>query len=306
MLLFSFFFSFLTWFNAPAPSSEVSSALKPVSVYLSTNKGHTWEGFAKGLPEDLSVIDVLEHEDNIYISAIGKGLYVLEKDSDSWEERSAGLPGIKSYESVPLGKKTRMDYFPTSLAAQGSRLVLGSFDDGVHYSDDQGKSWQQASTNIDDVVGALLFTNDMLIAGTHLGIWQSADGGINWKLRCETGFRINVLAMHNDQLHVARQNGMGILNGDNLEWSDLKTGWAIGQLISHGDKLYAITAKNEVYRTKTGELWEDNKFAIKGLPAASFIDAIWNGYTPQLPEEIPAGKIIPTSRGWIVATGGGC
>ncbi len=302
MLLFAYIFSLLSWFNAPV----VSVVTEPASVYLSTNKGKTWEGFAKGLPKDLSVIDILEHEDNIYLTAIGKGLYVLEKNSDTWVERNNGLPGIVSFEGVPLGTKTRMEYFPTSIAAQGDRLVLGSFDDGVYYSDNLGKSWQQATTNIDDVVGALLFTGDNLVAGTHLGIWQSADGGVNWKLRCKTGFRINVLAMHNDQLHIARQNGMGILEGDHIEWSNLETGWAIGQLISKGDELYAITAKNEVYRTKTGELWEDNKFAIKGLPTASLIDAIWNGYTPQLPEENPNRKIIPTSRGWIVGAGGGC
>jgi len=301
MFLVTFFLSLLSWF--PAPEATYT---EPANVFISTNKGKSWEGFAKGLPEDLSPRDVLEHEGSIYLTAFNDGMYVLEPDSDTWEIRNTGLPVTNQFNDLPLGKTREHDFFPSSFAAKGDQLILGTFNRGVFVSNDKGKSWVAATTNIDDVVSALLFVDDLLIAGTHSGIWQSEDQGVNWELRCETGFRINALALHNNQLHVARQNGMGILTNNNLEWSDMKTGWAIIQLQTEGDQLYAITAKEEVFRTTTGEVWENNKFAVKGLPANSLMEAIWGGLSPKLPNEISAGVVSQTSRGWIVSAGGGC
>lgn len=300
MFLYALFLSLLSWFGSP----EVQMSSDPVTVYISTNNGKSWESFAEGLPNDLQVLEVLEHQETIYLTAIGSGVYVLEKGSDTWVKRNTGLP--IELTDLPLYKKTRPDFFPTSIAAQGDRIVIGSFDDGTYYSDNKGKSWTQATTNIKDVVGALLFTEDLLLAGTHHGIWQSSDGGVNWEMRCETGFRINALAMHNNQLHVARQNGMGILTDTDIEWADMETAWAIIELRSHENQLYAISAKQEVYRTKTGEFWENNKFAVKSLPATNVVEALWGGLNPQLPEKMPAGLVTETSRGWIVSLGGGC
>jgi len=302
MFLFAFFISLLSWFNTPA----CASPNEPVNLYISTDNGQSWEGFAKGLPSELNVMQVIEHKNSIYLTAIGDGVYVLEKDSDTWVKRNTGLPTADAFDGLPLGKKTRRDFFPTSIAAKGDRIVIGSYDDGAFYSDDDGQTWTQATTNVDDVVSALLFTDGLLIAGTHRGIWQSADGGVNWELRCETGFRINALALHNNQLHVARQNGMGILTENDIEWADLETDWAIGQLHSEGGSLYVTTAKKEVFRTTAGEVWESNKFAIKGLPANSLMEAMWNHLTPKIPGDLPAGRVTETSRGWVLTVGGGC
>ncbi len=290
----------LSWVDTP----EVVITPEPASVYLSTDNGKSWESFAEGLPKELNARKAFEHNGTIYLTVMNGGVYVLEKGSDTWLKRNSGLP-IKG-QAAPTIDDRGYDFFPTSIAANGNQLILGTFNHGAFYSDDEGKSWKQATINIDDVVGSLLFTDKKLIAGTHKGIWQSKDRGITWELQCETGFRINALAMHNGELHVARQNGMGILSNNNIEWSDMKTGWAIIELQAQDDELYAITAKQEVYKSKKGKLWESNKFAIKGLPANSLMEALWGGFSPQLPGEMPAGLITKTSRGWIVGTGGGC
>ncbi|MFK8055416.1 MAG: WD40/YVTN/BNR-like repeat-containing protein [Saprospiraceae bacterium] len=303
MFLYAIFLSLLSSFgtpNVPAP------AIEPASLYISTDNGQSWNGFAKGLPSDLMVRDVLEHDGAIFLTAIKQGVYILDEGADTWRLSNTGLPIKLDSRAIPLANNLVAEFFPTSLAANGDQLIIGTFNNGAYHSNDGGKSWKQATTNIDDVVGSLLFTDDILIAGTHMGIWESKDRGVNWKLRCETGFRINAVSMHNGQLHVARQNGMGVLSGDNIDWSDMETGWAIIQLQKHDDDLYAITAKNEVFRTKSGKFWENNKFAIKGLPAKNLPEALWNGLNPQLPGETAAGLVTETSRGWIVGRTSGC
>ena len=69
MFLFTFLFSLLSWVGTPAECAPID----PASVYISTNKGESWDGFANGLPTDLMVRDVLEHDGTIYLTAIKDG-----------------------------------------------------------------------------------------------------------------------------------------------------------------------------------------------------------------------------------------
>ena len=273
-----------------------TSDTTPGPLFISNDQGMSWDNFGEGLPSNLMVRDILEYEGKVFLTSINHGVYVLPKFSCTWQEQNNGLPSGGAFE-----------FFPTSLAAKGKLLVLGTFNHGVFHSTDQGQTWTVARQNIPDVVSSLLIVDEnTVIAGAHKGIWKSTDGGVNWQLVVEEENRINGLVEHKGRFFVARQNGMGLLQGNEVVWSSMTSDFAIIRLTSAGDYVYAITANNEVFRSKDGQFWESNAFCLKGIPSKTVPEAHWNGLSPKLPGNVPAGLVSETSRGWLVGTGGGC
>lgn len=277
-------------------SLRAQADAKPAALYLSQDKGLSWTQFAEGLPADLEARDIVEYQGTIYLSALRYGVFVLTPGASTWQQRSFGLPF--SILNAPL--------FPTSLTRTDDRLILGTFDQGLFVSCNEGMSWERPAKGIPGVISCFLQTDDRLLAGTHAGIWESKDDGNTWENIVQTNFRINALAEHNGQVFVARQNGMGILHEATIQWSDLTTEWAIIQLMHDAEHLYAVTAKEEVFRSKDGAFWHSNRLAMRGLPSTSLVKALWSGYEVRLPDPVPAGMVKPTSRGWLVGRSSGC
>ncbi|SER18619.1 WD40/YVTN/BNR-like repeat-containing protein [Neolewinella agarilytica] len=285
-LLFTLLFS-----TAPVPAA---SAPPPI-LYVSTDNGQHWNNFAEGLPEKLQVRNVMDHQGDLFLASNTKGIYVLTADGCTWENRSKGLP---------LGSK---DFFPTALSAHGKIILLGTYQHGVYISKDGGAYWRRAMFNINSTVSDFIFNDDLLLAASHSGLWQSYDNGDSWKRHSTDLTPINALSLHNDRLFVARQNGIGILTDKGISWSDVQPEWAFAQLLTGGDYLYVISAKDEMYRTKDGSHWEPRlTWFPNGLPNDNLPEALWSGYKAQIPGDTPAGRIHPTSRGWLVWPGYGC
>ncbi len=290
MYLFSLLFTLL-FSTPPAPAVSAPDQV----LYISTDEGTNWNNFAEGLPERLQVRNVIEHEGNLYLTTNTMGIYVLGENACTWENRSNGLP------------LTTKGFFPTALAAHGNVMVMGTLEHGVYLSKNGGGHWRRAMFNINGMVSAFLFNDDRLLAGSDTGVWQSYDNGDSWQRHSNEMTPINNLALHNDQLFVTRQNGVGIMKGKDIVWSDVQPDWAFGQLLIGGDFIYAISAKNEMFRTKDGSYWEQRlAWFPNGLPNNNLPEALWSGYKAQIPGETPPGRITPTSRGWIVWPSNGC
>ncbi|MFT6001067.1 MAG: hypothetical protein ACI81P_003534 [Neolewinella sp.] len=270
---------------------EVADTETPPNLYLSTDWGENWAGFADGLPNGTNPRTILEHNGQLLLATSGNGVYVLPAGKSTWEARNQGLP---------------KEVFATSLAAKGKVLVLGTFEKGVYVSRDGGLHWRHPIFNIkSESVRALLFHEGQLIAGTDSGIFRSTDGGETWR-RSGPLTQINGLVLHNDQLFAARQNGMGVLNNDVVTWSSVYTERAIAQLITHGDYLYARVIGGGIIRSTDGEFWEKQIIAVPSPGYKSLPEALWKGYSPELPSDLPVGSIIETSRGWLVGLQSGC
>lgn len=270
---------------------EVADAKTPPNLYLSTDWGANWAGFANGLPDGTNPRTILEHEGKLLLATSGNGVFALPAGKNTWEARNQGLP---------------KEVFATSLAAKGKVLVLGTFEKGVYVSRDGGLHWRRPIFNIKGgSVRALLFHEGQLIAGTDSGIFRSADGGETWR-RSGPITQINGLVLHNGQLFAARQNGMGVLNNDVVTWSSVYTDRAIAQLISHEDYLYARIIGGGIIRSTNGKSWEKQIFTVPGPGYKSLPEALWQGYEPDLPSDLPVSSIIETSRGWLAGLQSGC
>lgn len=285
---------------APTATSVPATATAPVetaaigaspNLYISTDWGQHWRGFAEGLPEGTNPRTILEHEGDLLLATSGKGVFLLPAGKSTWEARNRGLP---------------QEVLATSLAAKDKIMVLGTYDKGVYLSRDGGLHWRRPIFNIDGgSVRALLFHDGQLIAGTDSGIYRSADGGESWR-RSGPITQINGLVLHNGQLFAARQNGMGVLNDDVATWSSVYTERAIAQLTSHGKYLYARSIGGEIIRSTDGKVWEKKIFTVPAAGNKSLPEALWNGYNPDLPSDLPVSSIIETSRGWVAGLQSGC
>ncbi|NJC25340.1 WD40/YVTN/BNR-like repeat-containing protein [Neolewinella antarctica] len=263
------------------------------TIFLSDDTGSSWYYLDAGLPPGTSPRDVLEHDGTIYLTTFNK-VYALPAGATSWEERSSGLINLES---------------TSSIAAAGDLLVLGTLFQGVYVSRSGGRHWSRPVFNIDKggYVRSLCFYDGRLYAGTDTGIFTSTDGAHTWSRSGEMAL-INVIAPHQGQLFVARQNGVGVYAAGEITWTDLKTDWAISQLYSHAGYLYATSAVAEIYRSQDGGSWEKLN-ATEGhlkVDNTSVPAALWSGYAPDLPGEHPLGYILSTSRGWIATGKSGC
>lgn len=292
---------FLAFMSSPTTDVVVAAEAAPVAVtaetetppnlFLSTDWGGNWAGFADGLPNGTNPRTILEHGGELLLATSGHGVFVLPAGKHTWEARNQGLP---------------KEVFATSLAAKGDVLVLGTFEKGVYVSRDGGEHWRRPIFNIKGgSVRALLFHEGQLIAGTDSGIFRSLDGGETWR-RSGPITQINGLVLHQGQLFAARQNGMGVLNNDVVTWSSVYTDRAIAQLISHDEYLYARAIGGGIIRSTDGKFWEKQIFTVPSPGYKSLPEALWNGYKPELPSDLPVSSIIETSRGWLAGLQSGC
>lgn len=271
-----------------------STPATPPRIYLSTDLGTNWEAFDDGLPPFADVYKVKEVEDKLFLLAMTAGVYVMPKGETTWKSSSNGL-----------APKTMI----ISIAGKGNLFVLGTADHGVYISSDGGANWRRPFFNIkSSTVRSILFHENAILAATDFGIWRSYDNGETWKQDGVDLTLINEMTIHNGQIHVAKQNGMGILKGKKIEWANVETEWAIGPLFSQGEYLYAVPARGNMIRSKDGVNWEHQGFHIKLAPANNLPEALWDGYKPDLPQEenMPFPSISRTSRGWVTGMSTGC
>lgn len=127
------------------------------NVYKSVDFGLNWTPIEVGsFPNKLAVIG-----DTVFVSY------------DGWQ-----LYAIKDGAITPQLINTIQS--PTTFTSSDSRLILGSFDQGIFISDDRGKSWNhQALTGR---VLSLSEANGNLLATTYEGAYLSSDRGNTWSL----------------------------------------------------------------------------------------------------------------------------
>ncbi|PHI18568.1 hypothetical protein CEQ90_17255 [Lewinellaceae bacterium SD302] len=280
-----------------SPADVISKAQEAepdqANVFLSTDAGCSWEYFTKGLPAEVDPYDFIEHRGELIMITRAHGIYRLALDNQEggWQSSNVGLPS---------------EIFLISILTDEDYIAVGSFMQGIFVSQDGGHSWRRPVFNLKRSVKSLIFHNGELLAATDYGLYVSHDRGESWTERGDFP-PLRTLHLHEGKLIAARQNNIGIIEGDQATWSDLETDWAIGDLTSHDGYLYIRTAGDKIFRSKDGLEWETPtascviKHNLEVLP-----EALWSGLDVKLPGGLDPGAIRATSIGWLTMGSTGC
>lgn len=280
-MLLALLFTFLQLAFGPAPPAAL-----PPQLYLSKDLGDSWEAFSQGLPEQAIPSKVLNHPNGTYLTTDAHGLYFLPEGSPVWEHRNNRLP-------------QRIDI--NAIAADGDKLAIGTFRQGVYLSFNGGTSWTPSIFNLRaGSVRALLYHEGLLIAGTDGGIYRSHDGGMSWRL-CSDLQQTNDLIAHGGRLYAARLKGIFVSKDNGASWQQSFAGNTAQRFLADGQSLYAqLIGKSMIRTTDEGEHWDIPLGMLSSKNAKTLPQKLWSGYRAALPNDSLGLRFITsTPRGWL-------
>jgi photosystem II stability/assembly factor-like uncharacterized protein len=211
-------------------------------VFKSTDNGETWNSFNEGLSGwSLYAYGFHISGDTLIMMTDGGGVYLRRLDGKStWTELNNNLPDKVAW--------TVHDICETS-----KRYIIGAGASGYFYVLDKGTSnWQEKLIKFNDrtypTPSALISVNDVILAGTRLGIFRSTDHGETWD-------SVGIKALPLGTVSFARNGGRiyaGLTNSSDFwVWytDDMGSTWNIldhqfanlNQLYFYDNRLWAAT-----------------------------------------------------------------
>ncbi|MBX2924361.1 MAG: hypothetical protein KF746_19320 [Chitinophagaceae bacterium] len=183
------------------------------------------------MEEDIPLINnSVQETDGIIYFSYDNGL--------TWENKSEGLP---STTSIGLG----------GIAVSGNKLALISKDSGLYYFKPQEDKWVHIPTDkqlLESNVGALLFHNDCIYAGTQTdGVFYSKNNGQTW-ITLNTGLdnlTIRKFAVIENKLYAATNSGLYSYNDLLSRW-ELEYGngtLQVNGITTFGGSIYIATSQ---------------------------------------------------------------
>ena len=231
------------------------------SVYVSTNNGMSWISISPGL--SFTQLNFLALSDTDLFAGCNNGMYLFQNSDSSWVPVNNGL--------AVSGLATVL----TAFAASGTDLFAGTFDTGLYFSTNNGKSWAAADSGLTSAfIGALAVSGTNIYAGTDKGVFVSTNKGTSW-IPASSGLTDNnvmALAICDTVLFAGTfESGVFASANNGLSWNAVNTGLTdpysncISALAISGTDLFAAASLdvNDVYgggiflSTNDGSSWDE-------------------------------------------------
>lgn len=138
--------------------------LEAPNVYVSTNKGVSWQSVNYGLPDGRTyVLDLIEASDGyVYAASYGQGVY-RTIDGIAWEN-------VYSSNTITTITETN-----------DGKLLIADYSGILSYSTDNGVSWTYVKT-LDGIPNKFYkLPSGEIYLGTSSGLWKSDASGLNWQ-----------------------------------------------------------------------------------------------------------------------------
>ncbi len=236
-------------------------------VYLSTDKGTSWDIFHPVLPTDVPARSIIAIGTDLYISAgLYGGTYEIFRSSDNGNTWTAVVA------APPFG---------SSIAVSGMNLFAGN-SSGVSLSTDNGTSWTVINTGLTNTtVNALAAIGTNLFAGTDDGVYLATKYSSNWTASGLTNTKINTLAVNGENLFAGTEaSGVLLSTNNGVNWNTINTTGLpneVLKLFASGTNLYAnarpVNVHEQIYRSiDNGASWnlDTNGLGWGGAHVLSF------------------------------------
>ena len=141
------------------------ASTKNGGVFMSADTGKTWVAINSGLSQ-WHIKKVL---------ASNTDLYALDADGQVWQY--VGTAWVSIQNGLPVGAT------PTSMAFYGTKILLGTWGQGVFVRETSGGSWTAINTGLTNLmVSSVTASTSRIYAGTDgSGVFVSEMGAPNWK-----------------------------------------------------------------------------------------------------------------------------
>jgi photosystem II stability/assembly factor-like uncharacterized protein len=173
-------------------------------LFVTVDGGNDWQAVSPQVAGQISAIGVSKvNRDIIYVGSNRGTLLVSRDGGQTWNDYtfSGGVPNRYIADFAPALKSEAVCYVS----------VAGFFSGHVFKTTNYGETWTDVSSNLPDIpVNALAIHPDddnVLYAGTDLGVFVTVDGGANWMTYMNGLPRTEVLDMEvhtaNSELRIA-------------------------------------------------------------------------------------------------------
>lgn len=162
-------------------------------IYISHNKGESWERADKGIPHKAVVNSFTTKDDLVFSGTEAHGIYVSSDKLSSWYAAKKGLPsGVKV----------------DALLTYKGQIIAGTNKHGIFISKDNGNSWFPSNKGLTNLtIRCLLSSGTDLLAGTNDGIFVLSAHEKSWN-RVNKDLQINGFAIIDKQLVAATNRGL--------------------------------------------------------------------------------------------------
>ena len=157
-------------------------------LFKSTDHGDTWQAISPDLTlkedesekqnDKLTSFAVCENDPDLIYTGSGKGeLYITRNGGDTWKHISEDLPAIR-VNSIDISAFDRSTLYIALSPNDADRNPY------LYQSSDYGETWKPINGNL-PIEKTRCITEDpvreeLLYAGTELGVYASLDDGLNW------------------------------------------------------------------------------------------------------------------------------
>jgi hypothetical protein len=261
------------------------------SIYLSTDRGMSWETVCTGLPYDQSypgvrIICLASNRGSVFAGTYA-GVYLSSDDGASWQSVVGGsgpqttvtavgfidsviIAGTESlgiFRSIDGGVSwKRVDsvnshWSVSSIVTNGDIVFAGLDGGGLLKSTDLGKTWEHVDS-VNNFVNYLMVKNGVIYAG----LYRSTDNGLSWVApNSESGYYVTGLATIGGNIFAGTGYGSGVIvsTDDGTSWKQTNSGlvetWGsdpwIYDLAASGARLFATTRHGLFVSSDTGRTW---------------------------------------------------
>ena len=214
-------------------------------LFNSTDEGKTWNQINP--PEDPYFVEILKLKNGNLIGAGGSGFYVADKEGNNWTQ-------TKQY-----------DYASNLFISKNGTVYIGTIEDGMMISRDNGNTWSAVSSIVKSRFTAFGESNTgrKFAAGLYdTGTYYSDDDGKTWhhiNSDILTYSSVRDFICRNDTMYAGTYSGLLFSTDNGLNWNF--SGQYIGAitkfaLLSNGDLLAAVSGEGILRNKKNTRTWE--------------------------------------------------
>lgn len=268
---------------AQSPSDpDVFMAVGWDGPFKSTDGGQTWTQVANGLPTNNSGYVFARHA--LFDLNNSDVVLINVSNEDNWRTLDGGATW------APYGFNLPNDFFTELVRdpADPNRLLMGTGNNDVFVSNDNGLIWGAADTSglgeytVNDIAFDPAVPGRMLVATSTKGIFSSVDNGANWTLSTDGFVNVDVHAMVADGstglLFAGMTGGTSRSDDNGVSWSpnggdyDLQT-FAIEVDPNLAGHAYAGSSCCGLYETfNDGQTWDRINLELPSVVATWVTD----------------------------------